>query len=53
LTLTIKREEALRAMAEAYGKSPADTLADLVNFVLDDNAYRARVVLRVWEAKKP
>ncbi len=51
LTLTLKREGALRAMAADYGKSPADTLADLVNFCLDDGAHRARAVLRVWEAK--
>ena len=47
LTLTIKREEALRAMAADYGESPADTMADLVAFALDEDASIARRVLRV------
>jgi hypothetical protein len=47
LTLTIKREEALRAMAVDYGKSSADTFADLVAFALDEDASIARRVLRV------
>lgn len=47
LTLTIKREEALRAMAADYGELPADTMADLVAFALDEDASIARRVLRV------
>ncbi|MGA8445328.1 MAG: hypothetical protein WB766_09070 [Roseiarcus sp.] len=44
--------QALRAMAVEYGKSPAETLADLV-FALDEDASIARRFLRVQRMAPP
>ena len=45
--LTMAREQALRKMAAEYGKTPAETLSDLLKFALDDDAAIARRVLHV------
>jgi hypothetical protein len=45
--LTIERENALRRMAADCGKSPAQTLEDLIAFALDDDAAIARRTLHV------
>jgi hypothetical protein len=45
--LTMEREQALRKMAAEYGKTPAETLGELLAFALDDDAAIARRVLHV------
>ena len=47
MKLTIAREQGLRKMAAEYGKTPAETLGELLKFALDDDAAIARRVLHV------
>ena len=49
--VTVERENALRRMAADCGKTPAETLEDLITFALDDDAAIARRILRVVRKK--